>query len=98
MLASAVARLLAAEIVFLSTVDPCVRIADFVVCTQKGLALVLLGHGWDGTRLAPNCITGTAFGEALPVSVRFHLAACSAGTRHLLHEHCLGEKLVPAIG
>ena len=45
MLASAVARLLAAEIAFLSTVDPCVRIADFVVCTQKGLVLVLLVVG-----------------------------------------------------
>ena len=74
------------------------RAADESFGTQEGLALVLLDHGFDGARLAPDCITGTAFGEASPVSVRFHFAACSAGTRHLLHEHCLGEKLVPAIG
>ena len=88
MLASTVTRLLVAEIAFLSTVDPCVRIADFVVCTQKGLAPVLFGHGWDGTGLAPNCIAGTVFVEALPHASQ-RPSTCFTNR--------LGEKLVPAI-
>ena len=44
MLAIAVARARAAEIATLLACSPCVRMPDLVVCAEKGLVVVLLGH------------------------------------------------------